>query len=129
MTEIALHCCTAPGCRRKFRGADELCVDCDYTLDPTYDHLPIAEALPRLEAMGITGLTAASTRDDVVATLGPPRESGCGVKDANLGYIKPWIKYHRPGFQVRFECGRRGSVEAVTFLPDDWRPGEGLGTS
>ena len=126
MTEIALHCCTSPGCRRKFRGPDELCVDCDHVLDPIDAHLPIAEALPRLEAMGIAGLTAAATRDDVVAALGPPRESGGGAKDANLGHIKPWIKYHRPGSQLRFEFGRRGAVRAVTFLPADWRPGEGM---
>lgn len=30
MTEIALHCCASPGCRCKFREADEPCFYCDY---------------------------------------------------------------------------------------------------
>jgi hypothetical protein len=115
MTEIAMYCCTAPECRRKFREADGRCEDCDYTADPGYAHLTLGAALPRLGGMGITGRTSAATRDDVLAALGPPHESGGGVRDPSLGDIKPWVKYYRPGCQLRFECGRRGVVEAVTF--------------
>ena len=36
--------------------------------------------MPRLEGMGIRGLTATATRDDVLAALGQPQESGGGVR-------------------------------------------------
>jgi hypothetical protein len=81
-------------------------------------------ASSRLAAMGITGLTASASRDDVLAALGPPQESGGGARDQFLGSIKPWIKYCRPDCQVRFEFDRRGQVKAVTFMPAGWRPGE-----
>lgn len=123
LTEIVMHCCTAPECRCKFREADGLCCYCDYVPDREYAHLGVGAALPRLEGMGIRGLTATATRDDVLAALGQPQESGGGVRDRVLGYIKPWIKYHRPDGQVRFEFSRQGEIEAVTFMPTDWRPG------
>jgi hypothetical protein len=30
MTELMLYCCTSPGCRCKFREAEEYCFYCDY---------------------------------------------------------------------------------------------------
>ncbi|MFO0847810.1 MAG: hypothetical protein U0871_04505 [Gemmataceae bacterium] len=123
LTGLAMHCCTAPGCRCKFRESDGLCAYCDYVPDPEFTHLGIMAALPRLEGMGVTGLTAAATRDEVQAVLGPAQESGGGIQDRALGYIKPWVKYHRPEGQIRFEFGRQGVIEAVTFMPTGWRPG------
>jgi hypothetical protein len=123
-TEIAMYCCSSPECRRKFREAEGRCGDCDDRADPGYAHLALGAALPRLEGMGVAGLTLTANRVDVLAALGPPPESGGGVRDPSLGYVKPWIKYYLPGWQLRFEFGRRGAVEAVTFLPEGWRPGE-----
>ena len=124
LAAVALHCCTTPGCRRKFRDAGGLCFDCDYVPHPGYAHLAAGAALPRLKRMGVTGLTAAATRGDVEGVLGPPHDAGGGTRDQSLGYIKPWVKYRRPDGQLRFEFDRRGTVEAVTFLPADWRPGD-----
>jgi hypothetical protein len=127
MTEIGMHRCSTPDCRCKFREEDQLCFDRHYVPDPEYAHLAMGKALPRLEAMGIMGLTATASRNDVLAALGPPQESGGGARDPFLGYIKPWVKYHRADSQVRFEFGRRGQVTAVTFMPAGWRPGESPG--
>ena len=123
MSDIAMHCCTAPDCRCKFRESDGLCFYCDYVPDPEYAHLSLEDALPRLAAMGITGLTSSATRDDILTALGQPQESG--GDDPNLAHlnIKPWIKYHRPDCQLRFEFGQHRVIEAVTFMPVDWRPG------
>lgn len=122
LTEITMYCCTSEGCRCKFREADGFCDVCDKVSDPDYAHLPIEEALPRLEAIGVRGLSATSTRQDVVGILGEPTESGGGVKSV-IGFIKPWIKYHFPERQLRFGFGDQGQVVDVTFLPKDWKPG------
>jgi hypothetical protein len=124
LTEMAMYCCTSPECRCKFREAGENCSYCDYPPDPEYGHLMMQAALPRLAEMGISGLSATATRDHVVAALGEPQESGGGVVHGDIGYIKPWIKYRRRDHQLRFEFDAQGTVEAVTFMPADWRPGE-----
>jgi hypothetical protein len=124
LTEIAMYCCVSPECRCKFREAGENCYYCDYAADPEYAHLTMQAALPRLAGIGISGLTATATRDHVVAALGDPQESGGGFVDQAIGYIKPWIKYRRRDHQLRFEFDTQGAVEAVTFMPANWRPGE-----
>jgi hypothetical protein len=124
LTEIAMYCCGSPECRCKFRDVGENCHYCDYVPDPEYWHLPMPAALPRLASLGVAGLTAEATRNHVVAALGEPQQSGGGVADRALGYIKPWIKYHREGHQLRFEFDAHNTVEAVTFMPAHWRPGE-----
>jgi hypothetical protein len=124
MTEIAMHCCTTPECHSKFREGDDHCFYCDYVPDPEYAHLSIGAAMSRLKGMGITRLTTSTTRDDVLAELGQPQESGGDVQDQAMMNIMPWIKYHRPDCQLRFEFGRDGVIEAVTFMPAGWRPGQ-----
>jgi len=121
-TEILMHCCTAPGCHCKFREEGELCDDCDYVPDREYAHLAVEDALPRLEEMGIAGLTAVASRDDVLAILGQPQISGGDVQDPVLGYVNPWIKYRRPDGQLRFEFSQ-GVIKSVTFMPADWQSG------
>jgi hypothetical protein len=123
LTEITLYCCcTAANCTCKFREAKAVCSHCDYVADPDYAHLSGDEAMRRLEALGIHGLSSASTREQVLALLGEPQLSGGGVRDS-LGYINPWVKYLRPDCQIRFEFGDNGQVVAVTFMPKDWTPG------
>ncbi len=48
MTEITMYCCTSPGCRSKFREADEYCFFCDYEDDEmTRDFKARLEALAK----------------------------------------------------------------------------------
>jgi hypothetical protein len=122
MSEIAMYCCTSPNCGQKFRDASVLC-GCDYVPDPEYARLSIEVALPRLETMGITGLTNEANRATIQAVLGDPQESGGGASHEMYGYIRPWIKYHRSDCQLRFEFCEQGLVEAVDFMPADWKPG------
>jgi hypothetical protein len=122
MTDILMYCCTSPDCRCKFRAQDELCSFCDYQPDPVYARLPLAEALPRLEASGIRGLSIGATRSDVIALLGEPQEAGGGLISHSV-HIEPWILYHRPTGLVRFGFDPDGRVREVTFMPSDWKPG------
>ena len=122
MTEIAMYCCTSPTCRRKFREVTDHCFECDYSPDPAFAHLPFADALERLAEVGVQGLSATSTKQDVLSVLGEPHEAGGGLKHSALGYIRPWITYRLPSTQLRFEIGKRGLVLTVTFLPKDWEP-------
>jgi hypothetical protein len=124
MTEIAMYCCTSSDCRRKFRELTGRCVDCDYVPDSVYAHLPVADALGRLSEIGVNGLSEKSTKQDVLLVLGQPNEEGGGPNSPDPGFIRPWIKYHLPGCQLRFELGERGQVLCVTFLPKDWEPGK-----
>jgi hypothetical protein len=123
MSDIAMYCCTSPTCRRKFREASGNC-NCDYVLDPEYARLSIDAALPRLEGMGITGLTSEANRERIQAILGHPQVTGGGTHHETLGYIKPWIIYLRSDCQLRFEFNKQGSVEAVDLMPTDWKPGQ-----
>lgn len=123
LTEVALYTCDAPGCRRKFRDPEAHCPACDYVADPDYAHLSLADARPRLEAIGVC-LAPDAHRDEVVAILGPPDETGGGEKHPGLGFLRPWIKYNRNDAQLRFEFGRGNKVTAVPFLPRDWKPGQ-----
>ncbi len=124
ITELALHCCTAGGCRSKFCEAGEHCFFCDYADDPAYGTFAFPEALARLTERGVTGLSAESTRDDVAAALGPPDAAGGGTTHPPLGYVWPWIVYQRPDCQLRFEFSRSDRrVRSVTVMEKDWKPG------
>ena len=52
LTEIVMHCCTAPECRCKFREADGLCCYCDYVPDREYAHLGVGAACPAWRGWG-----------------------------------------------------------------------------
>lgn len=124
IVSLSMYCCTSADCRSAFREADGSCTHCDWEPDPDHAHLGIEAAMPRLHRLGIRDVTLASTVDDVVRSLGQPTESGGGQQHEVLGHLGPWIKYHRPECQLRFEFGRQGRVAMVTFLPPHWRPGE-----
>ena len=124
MAEISLYCCTSSECRCKFREAEERCVYCDYADDPNYGHFMFPEAGTRLAQRGVVGLFETSTRDDVIAALGPPDGSGGGVKHPPLGYIWPWIIYRRPDCQLRFEFNKTGvRIRSITIMEKDWQLG------
>lgn len=125
MTEITLFCCASADCRSKFREADESCFYCDYVDDPNYGTFHFPAAATKLAEHGIAGLTEHTTRDDVIAALGPPDDSGGGLKQPPFRYVWPWIKYLRADCQLRFEFSKdRLRIRNVTILEKDWEPGK-----
>jgi|GEM_PF-1936219 len=119
-TEITMYCCTSPECRRKFREANATCFYCDYFEDPHFGTFNFPEAAAKLAERGINGLSEASSRDEVVAALGPPEVSGGGTITAGLGYVWPWIKYRRADCQIHFEFSKESTrTRMVTFLDKD----------
>jgi len=125
MTAITLYCCTAADCRCKFREADEHCFYCDYVDDPTYGTFGFPDAEGKLAHRGVVGLSEHSTRDDVIAALGPPGASGGGVKHPAIGYIWPWINYCRADCQLRFVFEKKGKrIMNISIMDKDWEPGK-----
>jgi hypothetical protein len=125
MAETALYCCNSPECRCKFSEADGHCFFCDYVDDPSYGNFAFPEAETRLAQRGVVGLSETSTRDDVIAVLGPPDESGGGMKHPRGGYTWPWIKYRRPDCHLRFEFNKTGvRIRSITIMEKDWEPGK-----
>jgi hypothetical protein len=125
MAAITLYCCTSRECRCKFGEADHHCSYCDYADDQNYGTFAFPEAESKLALLGVSGVTRDSSRDNVVAILGPSDASGGGVKHAPLGYIWPWISYRRPDCQLRFEFDKgRERIRNVTVMEKDWEPGK-----
>lgn len=123
LTEMTLYCCTSPSCGRKFSKADGHC-DCDYVKDPDFDTFEFPEAAEKLRQRAVTGITGVSTREDVLAVLGPPSKIGGDIKDSALGYIWPWIIYHRDDCQLRFEFDKQQRIRNITVIEKDWEPGK-----
>jgi hypothetical protein len=84
--------------------------------------LSVPEAIEKLKSIGISGLSPKSTRSDIIAKLGPPREEGGPPKRFQGKLIDPWIKYWLPQCQVHFTFNAKGKVTYVQFLPADWSP-------
>jgi hypothetical protein len=125
MVEISLYCCASPECRCKFREANDHCFYCDYADDPNFGNFTFPAAETKLAERGVVGLSENSTKENVVAILGAPDESGGGTKQPPRGYIWPWIKYSRPDCQLRFEFNKDNTrLRNVTFLEKDWEPGK-----
>jgi hypothetical protein len=125
MGEITLYCCTSPECRCKFREPDDHCFYCDYADDPNYGTFAFPEAASKLAERGAVGLSESSTKENVVAVLGAPDETGGGAKHQGLGFVWPWIKYRRPDCQLRFEFNKGGTqIRSVTIMEKDWEPGK-----
>jgi hypothetical protein len=123
LTEITMHCCTSPDCGSKFNKADGHC-DCDYVKDPDFGTFEFPEAIEKLNQRGVIGITETSSREDVLAALGSPDKAGGDITDTALGYIWPWIKYHRDDCQLRFEFDKHERVRNITVLKKDWEPGK-----
>jgi hypothetical protein len=125
VAEIMLYCCSSPECRCKFREAEQHCFYCDYADDPNYGTFAFPEARSRLAQRGVFGVAEDSSRNDVVAALGPPDPSGGGIKRPPLGYIWPWISYRRADCRLRFEFDKEGKrIRKVTIMHKDWEPGK-----
>lgn len=119
MVDIAMYCCVAPQCRSKFREPGGTCVFCDSVEDPRYGRFALAEALPRLQELGIRGLAPTSSRADVQQLFGEPVAAGGGVDLPSIGYVRPWIKYSLPAVQLHFEFEQDGSIHVVNLMPLD----------
>jgi hypothetical protein len=124
MGEITMHCCTAADCRSKFREADGRCFYCDYVDDAAFGTFSFPEAIEKLKDRGVSSLTEASFRADVVNALGNPDRTGGGVTHEILGYIPPWITYRRAECQLRFEFGPGERISTITVLERDWDHGK-----
>ena len=123
MTEMTLYCCKSADCGRKSNDPEFLC-DCDYVDDPYSGNIEFPAAEEALRRLGVAGISAQSTRENVVEVLGEPTFMGGGLKDSTFGYISPWIKYHREDCQLRFEFGKDGRIRLVSILEPNWEPGK-----
>ena len=126
-TELLMHCCTSADCRSKFREPDTHCFFCDYIDDPRYGTFSFPRALQVLRDRGISSLSEASTRRDLVATFGSPERSGGGTIHETLGFIRPWVTYRRDDCQLRFDFDAGDCIQTVTILERDWEPGKRSG--
>lgn len=124
LTELMLHCCTSSDCRCKFREPDDHCFHCDYAEDPNYGTFAFPDAAFKLSERGIARLSEDSAKEDVVSELGAPDGFGGGIEIPPLGYVWPWIIYHRPDCQLRFEFNQDSTrIRCITVMEKDWGPG------
>src|SRR5262249_21170702 len=98
LVELPLYCCVSPECRAMFTTPDGHC-DCDYVDDPNFGTFEFPAATELLIRWGVAGISERSSKDDVLAALGPPDKTGGDLK-TSLGYLGPWIKYHRNDCQM-----------------------------
>lgn len=122
-TALLLWGCQAENCHCRFTDPNGTCFYCDYIDDDRYGSFSLQDAIPRLAAIGIEAMTAQSSRDNVISLLGPPEETGGGLKGP-VGFVSPWIRYQRDDCQLCFEFSRNGGrIRSVSFLPPDRQPG------
>lgn len=96
----------------------------DPPVDPwLLNNLDLAAGLAKLESIGVKGLSANSSRTDVVALLGTPGAEGGGDLLSDGHRVEPWIKYWLPQCQAHFAFFRSGKLRRITFMPRDWQPG------
>lgn len=117
-----LHCGLTRACRVMATAPDDLC-DCDYIDDPYYGNVKLTDVDEALRRMGLSKITSDVSREEVIRMLGDPQEAGGGEKTPTLGYIWPWIKYHRVDCQLRFEFQKSGQLRGLSILDPDWKPG------
>lgn len=123
LTTLNLYSCDTPKCGHKSTDVDDLC-DCDYVDDPHYGNIEFPNAASTLEYLGIKGIKADSPKEDVIEILGEPTLTGGGEKHPSIGYIYPWIKYHRTDCQLRFEFRKSKGIRSISILEPDWEPGK-----
>jgi hypothetical protein len=86
-------------------------------------NLDLPDALKKLEAVGITGLSQTSSRADVIRIMGAPDEERGERRGHGERLAKPWIKYRLPECQVHFTFFGSRKLSRIAFLPRDWQPG------
>ncbi len=115
LTSLMLSCCVSPTCHCKFLETDEHCLHCDYVENPKRGTIPIADAIPLLDELGMTGVSETSTLADVKVLLGEPFQTGGGTNFGNLT-IHPWAKFRAGDREVHFEFWTNGGrVKSVTL--------------
>jgi len=118
LTEMTMYCCKTPNCGYMSNLNEGGC-KCDYVRNPDFGHFVFPEAREKLAQRGITTVSETSTKQDVLAALGPPDLSGGGTDG-----IPVWVKYHRDDCQVHFEFKKSRQISMVTIMEKDWEPGK-----
>lgn len=122
-TELTLYVCRSPDCMHKSTDPTHLC-DCDYVEDQYWGNVQPEHTNEALQRIGLTQITTSSTREEVLAELGEPQYTGGGEPHPLFGYVHPWIKYHRPEYQVRFEFDPHERIRLIHIMDPDWEPGK-----
>ncbi|MEM9905877.1 MAG: hypothetical protein AAF921_12725 [Cyanobacteria bacterium P01_D01_bin.44] len=112
-----------PTCGHKSSNPEDL-YSCDYIDDPHYGNIYFPTAATTLKHLGISGITANSTKQDVIDILGEPTKIGGGITHREIGCISPWIKYHRPDCQLNFEFQEDKGIRMISVLEPGWEPGQ-----
>ena len=81
--------------------------------------LTLPEGLAKLESVGVHGISEHSSRDDVIAALGPPAARGGDAPARGRRHPEPWVKYRMPECRVHFSFFRSGKLRRITFMPRD----------
>jgi hypothetical protein len=69
--------------------------------------------------LGIEGITAKSTSEQVIQQVGEPDKTGGGITTV-IGFVNPWIVYYRPDCQLRFEFGPNKHAVMVSLNDPNW---------
>lgn len=121
ISSLKMYCCTSPECGCKFRDADQHCFYCDYEEDPDHGTFPLAEALPRLEKLGIHGISETLTLEAAKKLLGEPFATG-DARGVSALTIDPWAKFRVGEKVVHIEFWKKsGLIKAVTISSADSR--------
>ena len=115
LSALPLYCCASPECRCKFREPNDHCSYCDYESDPARGTFAVPEAISRLKALGVLGLSEASSLEDVKGILGEPFRTGGGeVVDDRA--VHPWAKFRIGGRKIHIAFWTRsGRIKEVTL--------------
>ena len=115
LSSLPMYCCTSSDCRCKFREPDELCSHCDYEVDPERGTFVVPEAISRLEALGVRGLSESSSLEDVKRILGQPFRTGGGDVVHGLT-VHPWAKFRFGGRKIHVAFWTKsGRIKEVTL--------------
>ena len=125
MTAMWLHCCQTETCGHKSSNPNDLCA-CDWMEDPHFGNIEFPAATETLRNLGIKKITSDSTMQEVIDILGQPTAAGAGGdrEHSTLGYVHPWIKYHRTDCQLRFEFNKGQGCRMISVMEPNWQAGK-----
>ncbi len=123
MTALWLYCCQTHHCGHKSSNPDNLC-SCDWSEDPHFGNIEFPAATETLRNLGIKDITADSNVQEVIDILGQPTAAGGDREHPPLGYIHPWIKYHRTDCQLRFEFNKGKGLRMISVMEPNWQAGK-----
>lgn len=71
-----------------------------------------------------TEITSDSNVQEVIDILGLPTAAGGDREPPPLGYVHPWIKYHRTDCQLRFEFNKGKGLRMISVVEPNWQAGK-----